>query len=284
MSPNLFNTLHFLVLHFPIALLILSFVLDLIAAIWKRSKAHDLLHKAGFLTLLFGTFMSIITVLSGFIAAQMLGVGAPIIVHASKAVFVTSYAIFLSFIRCYFVWKLKKDISDHIFYLVAAFAGILLVFTQFKVYRFSHFALLQFTVPLIISGFIADIIAMVGRNKNYAEDFKRMGYYFLILGTVAIIGTVISGYMRAAAMPTLNPPRVYDETALQAHELFGLITMGFFILLSAVRSVFFFKADRAKIILKGQGIYVVALIAGIAIISWASHLGGEVHLFPALFK
>lgn len=282
MEANLFNTFHFMVLHFPIALLILSFILDLIAAIWRKSGWHDPMHKAGFLLLLFGVLTSIVTVVSGFIAANQLGVGGKILTHASKAVMVTSYATVLAFIRAYFVWSRKKDITDNIFYLIAAFVGILLVWTQFKVYRFSHFALLQFTVPLLISGFLADLASLIWRKKDWAEELRRMGYYFLVLGTVAIIGTVITGYMRAAALPDLTPPRPYDPEAIGPHELWGMITMIFFILLAAVRSFFLFK-KKEKAASTGSAVYVVSLVAGLIVISWASHLGGNIVLFPALF-
>lgn len=281
-SPNFFNTFHFMVLHFPIALLILSFILDLIASIWRDSSWHDTLHKAGFITLLFGALTAIVTCLAGVVAWLALGIGPEIATHATKAIIVTVYAIILSLVRIYFVKAKKKDIGDNIFYIIFSFIAALLVVTQFKVYRYPHWAILQFTVPLIITGFLADIAAIIWKTKSWAKNLQDIGYTFLVLGTVSIIGAVITGYARAAELPHLVPKVKFSQAALQAHEVYGVITMIFFILLSAFRSFFHFKFEASNL-LKGKAVFIVAAVIGIAVISYASHLGGTVALFPELF-
>ncbi|MDD9150248.1 MULTISPECIES: DUF2231 domain-containing protein [unclassified Sporolactobacillus] len=285
-TPNVFNTFHFLVLHFPIALIVVSFLCDLVASFVKKSKWNATLKRAGFMTLIATSVMGIVTCLAGLVAAESLGLMAQIGAHATKAIIFTIYVTLLAVIRIVFFKSTKKDFGDNLFYLIFSLIGAILAFTLFKVYRYPHWGVLQFTVPLIIIGFLADLSAVIWKAKSWAKSFQDIGYSFLILGTVAIIATVITGYMRAAEMPALahaavNPVK-YNRAALELHETWGVISMIAFIILSAVRSYFHFHFE-AKDLLKGKTVYIVGAVVCIAIISFASHLGGTVALFPELF-
>lgn len=285
-TPNIFNTFHFLVLHFPIALIVVSFLCDLVASAMKQSKWNQTLKKAGFITLVSAAVMGIVTCLAGLVAAESLGLMAKIGPHATKAIIFTIYVTLLAIVRIVFFKSTKKDVGDNLFYLIFSLIGAILAFTLFKIYRYPHWGVLQFTVPLVVIGFGADVSALIGKAKSWAKTLQDVGYTFLILGTVAIIATVITGYMRAAQMPALAhaavEPVKYNKAALDLHEFWGVITMIAFIILSAIRSYFHFKFE-AKDLLKGKTFYIVGAVVCIAIISVASHIGGTVALFPELF-
>src|ERR1700686_647319 len=57
----LMNNMHFIVNHVPIAMLIFSFIFDLLAVILKKKEWHT----AGFLTLIVGTLGAIAAVITG---------------------------------------------------------------------------------------------------------------------------------------------------------------------------------------------------------------------------
>lgn len=284
-SPNLFNTFHFTVLHFPIALIVVSFLCDLIASFMKKSKWNGILKKAGFITLVSCAVMGIVTCLAGLVAAISLNLLGTIGGHATKGIEFTIYVTLLAIVRLAFAKAKKIDIGDNLFYLVFSLIGAILAFTLFKVYRYPHWGVLQFTVPLIFIGFLADLSAIIWRAKSWAKSLQKIGYTFLILGTVAIIATVITGYMRAAEMPALAhaaQPVKYDPAALHLHEVLGVITMIAYIIISVVRSYFHFQFE-AKDLLKGKAVYIVGAVVCFALISVASHFGGTVALFPELF-
>jgi uncharacterized membrane protein len=110
---------HFMVNHFPIALLICSFLFDLGAVIWKKKEWHT----AGFLTLIIGTL--------GAIAAVMTGPENdrnPLLhTHELFAKITMVLWIILSLIRIYFKWKKSNELGKHPIYLVGALIGVLLV-------------------------------------------------------------------------------------------------------------------------------------------------------------
>ncbi|WP_100487218.1 DUF2231 domain-containing protein [Sporolactobacillus pectinivorans] len=285
-SPNVFNTFHFMVLHFPIALIVVSFLCDLVASFVKKSKWNGILKKAGFITLVFCAVTGIVTCLAGLIAAVSLHLLGTIGAHATKGIEFTIYVTLLAVVRLVFAKTKKIDIGDNLFYLIFSLVGAILAFTLFKIYRYPHWGVLQFTVPFVITGFLADIAALIWKTKKWAKSLQEIGYTFLILGTVTIIGAVITGYMRAAEMPALmqaDPKKnYYNPAALHIHEIWGVITMIAFIVLSVIRSFYHFKFEATSLV-KGKTIFIVGAVIGIAIISVASHLGGTVALFPGLF-
>ncbi|UUZ91026.1 hypothetical protein LJK87_35410 [Paenibacillus sp. P25] len=57
----LLQNLHFIFIHFPIALLLFSFVFDLLARLTKKQEWHT----AGFLSLLIGTLGAVASVITG---------------------------------------------------------------------------------------------------------------------------------------------------------------------------------------------------------------------------
>ncbi|BFT75957.1 DUF2231 domain-containing protein [Paenibacillus sp. P36] len=113
------NNLHFIVTHVPIALLIFSFVFDIIAMIMKKREWHS----AGMLCLVVGAL--------GAVAAVMTGPSPwrnPLVVpHEFYAKLTMLAAIVLAVVRVgLLIWK-KKDAGRHPMYLIGSLAAVILV-------------------------------------------------------------------------------------------------------------------------------------------------------------
>lgn len=113
------KNLHFIVTHVPIALLIFSFVFDIIAMIVKKREWHS----AGMLCLVVGAL--------GAVAAVMTGPSPwrnPLVVpHEFYAKLTMLAAIVLAVIRVgLLIWK-KKDAGRNPMYLVGSLAAVILV-------------------------------------------------------------------------------------------------------------------------------------------------------------
>jgi uncharacterized membrane protein len=114
----LMRNAHFMVNHFPIALLICSFFFDLVATIWKKKDWHT----AGFLTLIIGTIGAIAAVITGPDDRN------PILPeHALFAKITMILFIILSIVRIYLQQKKSEQIGKHPAYLIFALIGVLLV-------------------------------------------------------------------------------------------------------------------------------------------------------------
>ncbi|UJF33543.1 DUF2231 domain-containing protein [Paenibacillus hexagrammi] len=110
---------HFIFTHFPIALLIFSFVFDLLALILKKKDWHS----AGMLALLVGTLGAI----ASFITGPEMSRNPLLPTHALYAQLTMIASILLSVIRIgLLLWK-KKHIGGHPVYLVGALVAVLLV-------------------------------------------------------------------------------------------------------------------------------------------------------------
>lgn len=113
------KNLHFIVTHVPIALLIFSFVFDIVAMMVKKREWHS----AGMLCLVVGAL--------GAVAAVMTGPSPwrnPLVVpHEFYAKLTMLAAIILAVIRVgLLIWK-KKDAGRHPMYLVGSLAAVILV-------------------------------------------------------------------------------------------------------------------------------------------------------------
>jgi uncharacterized membrane protein len=114
----LLNNMHFIVTHFPIALLISSFVFDLLAVLVKKKEWHS----AGLLCLVVGTLGAIVSVVTGPDDPNPL-----VPTHELFGKLTMFLAILLSIVRLYFLFRKKKDIGRNAVYLFGALIGVLLV-------------------------------------------------------------------------------------------------------------------------------------------------------------
>lgn len=115
----IFRNLHFIVVHVPIAMLLFSFIFDLIAAIWKRKNWHF----AGLLCLVVGTFGVIAAVITG-----PEGERNPLLpTHESYGEITMTFFILLTLVRLWMLYRKKLDIGGNWIYLFAALIGVFLV-------------------------------------------------------------------------------------------------------------------------------------------------------------
>jgi uncharacterized membrane protein len=112
------KNLHFIFTHVPIALLIFSFVFDVVAPIFKKKEWHS----AGMLCLVVGALGAIASVLTGPESRNTL-VGS----HEFYARLTMILAIVLAVVRVgLLVWK-KLEIGRNPIFLVASLVAVLLV-------------------------------------------------------------------------------------------------------------------------------------------------------------
>ncbi|SDO01445.1 Uncharacterized membrane protein [Paenibacillus sp. yr247] len=113
------QNLHFIVTHVPIALLIFSFVFDLVAIVVKKREWHS----AGMLCLVVGALGAIAAVLTGPSPRRN-----PLVVpHEFYAKLTMVLAIILAVVRVgLLIWK-KKELGRNPIYLLGSLAAVILV-------------------------------------------------------------------------------------------------------------------------------------------------------------
>jgi uncharacterized membrane protein len=114
----LLKNMHFIVTHFPIVLLIFSFVFDLLAVLVKKKEWHS----SGLLCLVVGTLGAIAAVVTGPDDTDPL-----LPTHELFGKMTMIFAILLSIVRLYFLFWKKKGIGGNPVYLIGALIGVLLV-------------------------------------------------------------------------------------------------------------------------------------------------------------
>jgi uncharacterized membrane protein len=114
------KNLHFIFTHVPIALLIFSFVFDVVALIFKKKEWHS----AGMLCLVVGAIGAIASVLTG---PEMMMRNTTLSSHEFYARLTMIVAIVLAVVRVgLLVWK-KLELGRNPIFLVASLVAVLLV-------------------------------------------------------------------------------------------------------------------------------------------------------------
>ncbi|MCY9665900.1 hypothetical protein M5X11_13150 [Paenibacillus alginolyticus] len=113
------KNLHYIVTHVPIALLVFSFIFDLIAMIAKKREWHS----AGMLCLVVGALGAIASVLTGPSPWRN-----PLVVpHEFYAKLTMVLSIVLAIVRVgLLIWK-KKELGRNPIYLIGSLAAVILV-------------------------------------------------------------------------------------------------------------------------------------------------------------
>lgn len=114
----LWNNKHFILTHFPIVLLIFSFLFDLAGLIWKKKEWNS----AGLVCLLAGTLGAIASVLTGPDSPNP-GVEK----HELYGKLTMLLAIVISVVRLALLWAKKRDFGSNPIFLVGALAAAILV-------------------------------------------------------------------------------------------------------------------------------------------------------------
>ena len=131
----MFNSDHFhpLIVHFPVALIIIGFFLDVISLFFN--KKEPCLSKAGFYLMILGTLAAVAGYLSGeFFTAEMSGAAGELKERHELFAKITMFVmIAASLLRIYLVWKKKDTRSPE----MAGICFVLYCHRYRWIYRFS---------------------------------------------------------------------------------------------------------------------------------------------------
>lgn len=124
-----------------------------------------------------------------------------------------------------------------------------------------HLLVLHFPIGLILAAVLADALWLWLRRPL----FKEAGYWCIVLGALAAIPTVITGFMLMNGMGFTGEAAEIGET----HESLGVITMCLALAAAGIR-----LAARNRLA-RLWGYAYAALIAGSAVlVAMAGHWGG----------
>jgi uncharacterized membrane protein len=129
-----------------------------------------------------------------------------------------------------------------------------------------HFILIHFPIALLIISLLFDLITTFYKRSN----LHHAGLITLVIGTLGAIASVLTG------------PENERNPLFPRHELFGKITMIFFIILCLVRLVLYVYRKRE---IGRNPVYLAAALVGVILLSYTGHLGGQmVHRDPKSLK
>ena len=125
-----------------------------------------------------------------------------------------------------------------------------------------HPALVHFSVAFLITGAVAEAWGLLRRKARVA----RFGAALLVLGTVSLIPTVLSGYVAANTVD----PSPDGRALLDAHERNAWFVLALFTIL------LFWKGWFRGQLPEGQRVLYAGLLIGAALLTtYSALLGGE---------
>jgi uncharacterized membrane protein len=126
-----------------------------------------------------------------------------------------------------------------------------------------HPMLVHFPIALVLVGFLAEIAALIFRKE---AGLAKMGFYLLLIGTIAAISAWLSGNLFTAEMD--GPGGQVKEY----HELFANITLGLLLITSAIRIITLRqKSKNIKLKWVAFSLYALAAIS----VSITGFVGGK---------
>jgi uncharacterized membrane protein len=125
-----------------------------------------------------------------------------------------------------------------------------------------HPILVHFTVALFFAAVAFDIIGHLTKN----ESLKSAGWWNLLFATVAAIASVVTGLSAANTLP--HTDQIHE--IMEIHETVGLIVLGILIGLFIWRGL-----NRGALPTKPAGIFLIAGIVGVGLLSVGAFYGGE---------
>ncbi|MEB3100056.1 DUF2231 domain-containing protein [Ferviditalea candida] len=122
--------------------------------------------------------------------------------------------------------------------------------------RNLHFIVIHIPIAMLIFSFVFDLLALFLKKK----EWHAAGLLSLVVGTLGAVAAVITG------------PEGERNPLFPAHELYGKITMIFFILLTSVRLWLHFRKRQQ---VGKSKTYLAAALVGALLVSYTGHLGGQ---------
>lgn len=122
--------------------------------------------------------------------------------------------------------------------------------------RNLHFIVIHVPIAMLLFSFIFDLLAVILKKKGW----HAAGLLCLVTGTLGAIAAVLTG------------PEEERNPLFPTHELYGKITMAFFIVLTCVR---LWLELRKKLEIGRNAIYLTAALIGVILVSYTGHLGGK---------
>ena len=126
-----------------------------------------------------------------------------------------------------------------------------------------HPLLVHFPIALVIFGFLAELAFLFFKKET---SLNKMGYYLLIVGTLAAIVAWLTGNFFTSEMD--GAAGKIKET----HELFATITLGFLLVTSVLRTALL-MLKNGNSALKNTAFILYALAA--ISVSITGYLGGS---------
>jgi len=125
-----------------------------------------------------------------------------------------------------------------------------------------HPALVHFTVAFLVVGGCCEAWGMLGRRENLA----RWGGVLVLIGTLSLLPTLVSGYLAANTVAVSLPAqRVLDAHEANAFALAALLVV----------AVFWKGWFRGRLPPSQRPWYAVLLLIAVALTVYGALLGGE---------
>lgn len=125
-----------------------------------------------------------------------------------------------------------------------------------------HPVLVHFTVAFLVTGGVCEVFGIFRGN----ERVERFGGALVVLGAIALVPTVASGFL---AQNTITPPAGSVPT-LELHERFAIIALGVFLV-----AMLWKGWDRGRVRESNRPMYAVLLAVAVAVLVFVAYLGGR---------
>lgn len=125
-----------------------------------------------------------------------------------------------------------------------------------------HPAVVHFAVAFLVAGGAAEIVGIAtGR-----ERLERRGGLGVVLGTLALVFTAVSGFLARNTAPNA----VAAAADLDRHEALGMATLGWFAIL-----LFWKGWERGRVRGRRRAVYAAAVAVGVAGVVLGAAIGGH---------
>ena len=125
-----------------------------------------------------------------------------------------------------------------------------------------HPVTVHFTVAFLVTGGIAEATGILAGR----ERVERFGGTLLVLGTVTLVATVVTGFL---AENSITHPEG-SSAAIGRHENAGLLVLGVFLV-----ALFWKGWDRGRVRESVRPLYAVWVLAAVVLVIVTAWLGGD---------